>query len=67
MPGGPCATSVYLRAAWSLGTTQDRYITGGEGNDNFCGRILAGNNLKKEFLDLLTPHSESPKAALQRG
>eukprot|EP00960_Hanusia_phi_P072503 767803-Hanusia_phi.AAC.5 len=64
MPGGPCAISVYLRAAWSLGTTQDRCITGGEGNDNFCGRILAGNNLKKESFDLFTPHFT--KAALTK-
>eukprot|EP00960_Hanusia_phi_P000133 3684-Hanusia_phi.AAC.5 len=62
--GGPSATSVYLRASWSLGTTQDRYITGGEGNDNFSRRILAGNNLKKESFDVLTPHFT--KAALTK-
>eukprot|EP00960_Hanusia_phi_P061990 765009-Hanusia_phi.AAC.1 len=64
MPGGPSANSVHLRAAWSPSTTQDRCITGEEGNDQFCGRILAGNNLKKESFDLLTPHFT--KAALTK-
>jgi hypothetical protein len=35
---GPNVCAVYIRAGWSLGNTQDRYISGGMGADNFIGR-----------------------------
>lgn len=35
---GPNVCAVYIRAGWSLGNTQDRYIVGGAGEDNLIGR-----------------------------
>ncbi len=55
-PGGPTAVSVYLRAGWSLGNVQDRYIFEGEGSDQFCGRALCGLNLNSVEFALLPPH-----------
>lgn len=41
---GPNVASVYLRAGWSLGQVQDRYIFYGAGADQYCGRIACGLN-----------------------
>ena len=38
MPGGPTAIAIYLRAGWSLGNVQQRYILAGDGGDQVCGR-----------------------------
>ena len=57
IPGGPVSTSIFQRASWSLGNTKGRYIgTVEPGNDQYCGRILAGNNTKSENFDVLPPH-----------
>ncbi|KAF0711754.1 hypothetical protein AaE_012185, partial [Aphanomyces astaci] len=37
-PGGPQAVMVWLRAGWSLGGVQGRYIFEGSGGDQFVGR-----------------------------
>jgi hypothetical protein len=37
---GPNVCAVYIRAGWSLGNTQDRYILGGLGEDNLIGRLV---------------------------
>jgi hypothetical protein len=42
-PGGPQAVSIWLRAGWSLGTVQGRYIFAGSGGDQFVGRAATGN------------------------
>ena len=41
-PGGPQAVSVWLRAGWSLGSVQKRYIFAGAGGDQHVGRAAAG-------------------------
>ena len=41
-PGGPASVSVWLRAGWSLGSVQGRYIFAGSGGDQFVGRVAAG-------------------------
>jgi hypothetical protein len=41
-PGGPTAINIYLRAGWSLGPVQSRYILEGEGGDQVCGRAATG-------------------------
>lgn len=59
-PGGPTAISIYLRAGWSLGPVQSRYILEGEGGDQVCGRAATGlpltdvvfANLPAHFLTL---------------
>ena len=53
---GPNPCAVYIRAGWSLGNTQDRYIMGGGGEDELCGRLLAMLNLHDEEFGSLPPH-----------
>jgi hypothetical protein len=40
--GGPSIIAIFLRAGWSLGQVQDRYITYSDGGDHLCGRVAAG-------------------------
>lgn len=56
MVGGPSPVQVFLRARWSLGNVQNRYIFQGDGGDQVTGRVVCGlpyNN--KEFASL-PPH-----------
>jgi hypothetical protein len=56
IPGGPTAIAIYLRAGWSLGPVQSRYILEGQGGDQLCGRAATGLSLTEmEFADL-PPH-----------
>ena len=41
-PSGPQAVSIWLRAGWSLGNVQGRYIFSGSGGDQFVGRAASG-------------------------
>ena len=53
MPGGPTAVAIYLRAGWSLGPVQSRYILEGGGGDQLCGRAATGVSLNHaSFADL---------------
>eukprot|EP01032_Pedospumella_encystans_P016315 gene16315-18618_t len=45
MCGGPGPISIYLRAGWSLGPVQSRYILDGGGGDQLCGRAATSNLL----------------------
>ncbi len=56
LPGGPSPVTTYLRAGWSLGNVQDRYIFAGEGGDQLCGRTLAGLPLSDSTFATLPPH-----------
>ena len=40
--GGPSVVAIFIRAGWSLGQVQDRYIGFTEGADQLCGRVAAG-------------------------
>ena len=53
---GPNPCAVYIRACWSLGNTQDRYVMGGGGADELCGRLLAMLNLSDHEFAVLPPH-----------
>lgn len=55
-PGGPTAISIYLRAGWSLGPVQSRYILEGEGGDQLCGRAASGLPLTDVSFANLPPH-----------
>jgi integrase len=55
-PGGPTAISIYLRAGWSLGPVQSRYILEGEGGDQVCGRAACGLPLTDVTFANLPPH-----------
>jgi hypothetical protein len=54
--GGPTAISIYLRAGWSLGPVQSRYILEGEGGDQVCGRAASGLPLTDVSFANLPPH-----------
>jgi hypothetical protein len=61
---GPNPCAVYIRANWSLGNTQDRYVLGGAGEDELCGRLLAFLNMFEESFASLPPRFD--KEGLQR-
>ena len=48
------AVAVYLRAGWSIGNTQDRYIFSGAGSDQIVGRAVCG--LPIQSMDLQFCH-----------
>lgn len=55
--GGPSVIAIFLRAGWSLGQVQDRYITSSDGNDHLCGRVAAGLNFNAgSKFAVLPPH-----------
>jgi hypothetical protein len=45
--GGPGIITIFLRAGWSVGPVQDRYLTYADGGDQLCGRIACGLNFNK--------------------
>lgn len=55
-PGGPNAVAAYLRARWSLGSVQQRYVFEGEGSDQLCGRTATGLPLNSIDFAILPPH-----------
>lgn len=58
-PGGPSVVAAYLRAAWSLGAVQQRYIFEGEGADQFLGRVASGLILNGRDFTILPPRLSS--------
>jgi len=50
------AVQVYLRAGWSLGNVQDRYIFGGAGGDQLVGRAVSGLPINNIDFSVLPPH-----------
>jgi len=64
MPGGPSPVSIYLRAGWSLGPVQARYILGGGGGDQLCGRAATGISLNDPAFADLPPHFDLSKGAV---
>lgn len=55
-PGGPNVVAAFLRARWSLGSVQQRYIFEGEGSDQLCGRTATGLPLNSIDFAILPPH-----------
>ncbi|KAH9132716.1 hypothetical protein AeRB84_020987 [Aphanomyces euteiches] len=55
-PAGPQAVSVWLRAGWSLGSVQGRYIFAGAGGDQQVGRAAAGLDMNGIEFAALPPH-----------
>ena len=64
IPGGPTAIAIYLRAGWSLGPVQSRYITEAGGGDQLCGRAAAGLNINSTEFAALPPHFDSATTQL---
>lgn len=55
-PGGPSSVAAYLRAGWSLGSTQQRYIHEGDGGDQLTGRVACGLPINNLDFTYLPPH-----------
>jgi hypothetical protein len=53
------AVQVYLRAGWSLGNVQDRYIFAGAGGGQVVGRAVSGLNIHNNEFSVLAPHFTS--------
>lgn len=56
---GPATVQVFLRAGWTLGPVQDRYLFGGGGGDQLTGRVLAGLSINDRLFSTLPPHFDS--------
>ena len=48
--------NIYLRAGWSVGAVQDRYIFAGPGGDQIVGRCVAGLPINNRDFTTLPPH-----------
>ena len=53
------AVNIYLRAGWSVGSVQDRYIFAGPGGDQVVGRANAGLPINSKEFAILPPHFTS--------
>ena len=56
MVNGPSTVQVFLRAGWSLGNVQDRYLFAGAGGDQLTGRMLSGLPFNDSSFSSLPPH-----------
>jgi hypothetical protein len=56
MINGPSPVQVFLRAGWSLGNVQDRYLFSGAGGDQLTGRVLSGLSFNDSTFASLPPH-----------
>ena len=56
MVGGASPISIYLRAGWSLGPVQSRYILEAHGGDQLCGRAATGLDITNNDFASLPPH-----------
>ena len=50
------AVQVYLRAGWTIGNVQDRYIFAGAGGDQLVGRAVSGLPINTGDFAILPPH-----------
>jgi hypothetical protein len=63
-PQCPDWISVFLRAGWSLGKVQDKYIHGGDGGDQYAGRVSAGLDYTSPRFGILQPHFKSNESGI---
>ena len=56
MMNGPSIVQIFIRAGWSLGQIQDRYLFNGNGGDQFVGRVVCGLNNTSIDFQTLPPH-----------
>jgi hypothetical protein len=59
MVNGPSTIHVFLRAGWSLGNVQDRYLFAGAGGDQLTGRALSGLPFTDSSFASLPPHFDA--------
>lgn len=55
-PSGPSTINIFLRAGWSIGPVQQRYIFAGAGGDQYVGRCAAGLPITDVLFGALPPH-----------
>ena len=58
-PGGPAAINIWLRAGWSLGLEQSRYIFERAGGDQFVGHAATGLSTSDPDFAILPPHFDT--------
>ena len=63
-PGGPSAVNIWLRAGWSLGQVQSRYIFEGAGGDHFVGRAATCISTSDIEFAALPPHFDETNGPL---
>jgi hypothetical protein len=63
-PGGPSSVAVWLRAGWSLGSVQSRYIFESAGGDQFVGRAATGLDVNSLEFSCLPPHFDIKDSVL---
>ena len=56
---GPSTVQVFLRAGWSLGNVQDRYLFAGAGGDQLTGRVLSGLSFNDGSFAALPQHFDA--------
>jgi hypothetical protein len=59
MVNGPSTVQVFMRAGWSLGNVQDRYLFAGAGGDQLTGRVLCGLPFNDATFATLPPHFDN--------
>ena len=64
MVNGPSPVQIYLRAGWTLGGVQNRYLFAGAGGDQLTGRVLSGLPFNDSTFASLPPHFDSNGLAL---
>ena len=64
MVGGASPISIYLRAGWSLGPVQSRYILEAQGGDQLCGRAASGLNITNNEFSSLPPHFDTRNGSI---
>ena len=64
MVNGPSTVQVFLRAGWSLGNVQDRYLFAGAGGDQLTGRVLCGLPFSDAGFASLPPHFDGDLAQI---
>lgn len=63
--GGPSIITIYLRAEWTFGTVQDRYLLYVDAGDQLCGRIICGLTFNDGVkFSVLPPRFENPGTIL---
>lgn len=62
MMSGPSTVQVFLRAGWSLGNVQDRYLFAGAGGDQLTGRVLSCLQFSHSSFAALPPHFDQEGA-----
>ena len=64
MVNGPSPVQIYLRAGWTLGGVQNRYLFAGAGGDQLTGRVLSGLPFNSSTFASLPPHFDAEGLAL---